>query len=98
MKAFPPAPPAPTLVAMKSEPATTTLILASASPRRRELLGRTGVQFEVMPCQLPEPTDKPPAMTAIEWAEYLACFKASDVAKRHPSRWVLGADTLVDCE
>lgn len=73
------------------------LILASASPRRRELLASLGVRFEVLPCPLPEPECKPEAITTGAWAEALACFKAAAVAERHRDCWVLGADTIVVC-
>jgi len=73
------------------------LILASASPRRRELLGGLGVSFVVEPCRLPEPVTKPAAVSAEAWALALAHFKAREVAERHSDRWVLGADTIVRC-
>lgn len=73
------------------------LILASASPRRRELLAQLGVPFEVIPCALPEPEGPPTEVTPASWAEALAYFKARSVAGEHPGRWVLGADTIVVC-
>ncbi len=69
------------------------LILASASPRRRELLRQCGVDFEVVPAEVPEVHD--PALTARELCLINAHRKARVVAKRHPDRLVLGADTLV---
>lgn len=74
-----------------------TLILASASPRRHELLAPLGVAFEVQPCPLPEPERKPPAVSPESWALALAYFKARSVAELQPRRWVLGADTIVVC-
>lgn len=73
------------------------LILASASPRRRELLSGLGVKFEVEPCRVPEPVSKPDDLSPAAWAEALACFKAAAVAQRRPGQWVLGADTVVVC-
>ncbi len=69
------------------------LILASASPRRLELLGQTGVKFEVDPAHIPEErgADEAP----IDYARRLAEEKARAVAARHPGRYVLGADTIV---
>jgi len=69
------------------------LILASGSPRRRELLGRFGVPFTVIASGVDEtpPTDATPP----EVAEHLARLKARDVAAQHPGVFVLGADTLV---
>ncbi len=75
-----------------------TLILASASPRRRQLLSELGLRFEVCPSALPEPEQKPESVTAQAWAEALAYFKARSVAENSPGRWVLGADTIVTCD
>jgi septum formation protein len=69
------------------------LILASASPRRRELLAQLGVTFEVVPAQVVEhedPHSDPRAMVA-----HNAALKADWVAARHPEAFVLGADTTV---
>ncbi len=76
---------------------TPPLILASASPRRREILRDLGVAFEVIPSPLEEPADAPPAVSGGGWAEAVAYFKARAVADRNAGRWVLGADTVVDC-
>lgn len=75
------------------------IILASASPRRRELLAAIYPHFDVVPCPLPEPADKPAARTPEEWAGELAEFKAAAVAALPFAyrRWVLGADTIVAC-
>lgn len=73
---------------------TYPLILASASPRRRELIGFLGVPFEVIPSAydevLPESHPDVPAL-----ARHLAAEKARDVARRFPERLVVGADTIV---
>jgi septum formation protein len=73
-------------------PAPTRLILASASPARRELLARTGLPFEVMPAQVDEPTQgftDPRAMVqAVSW------LKAAAVAPRVDAGVVLAADTI----
>jgi septum formation protein len=70
------------------------LILASASPRRRELLTLLGLPFEVIPSaydeKLPERTSDPELLAA-----ELAAGKAAEVAAREPRRVVIGADTLV---
>ena len=72
------------------------LILASASPRRLELLARIGVvPDEVAPAQVdenPEPRERP-----ADLARRLAAAKARDVAGRFPGALVLGADTVVAC-
>jgi len=71
-----------------------TLILASGSPRRRELLAKMGATFEVITTDVEEHM---PAETddAQKLAVHNAMLKARAVAKLHPNRWVLGADTIV---
>jgi septum formation protein len=74
------------------------LILASASPRRRELLARLDVPFEVRPSGIEEPL--PPGVPASALAMALARAKARDVGDRlcavgEAPALVLGADTLV---
>ena len=69
------------------------LILASASPRRRELLAQLGVPFDVVVARVTEHEDsttEPRRMVA-----HNAALKADWVAERHPAAWVLGADTTV---
>jgi septum formation protein len=69
------------------------LILASASPRRRELLERVGVAIEVLPANIDEtPRDRedPEAYVA-----RIALAKAAALAAAYPARWVLAADTTV---
>jgi septum formation protein len=70
-----------------------TLILASASPRRRDLLAARGIRFEVVPStveETPRPGEPPEA-----FAQRLAREKASDVARQRPGTCVLAADTVV---
>ena len=69
------------------------LILASASPRRRELLAQLGFPFEVIVAQVVEhedPSTDPRVMVA-----HNAALKADWVAERYPDSVVLGADTTV---
>jgi MAF protein len=72
----------------------TPLILASASPRRRELLAYLGVAFTVLPAgideSIPETMDDP-----ITFARHLAETKSRAIASRHPRVAVLAADTIV---
>jgi septum formation protein len=68
-------------------------ILASASPRRRELLASIGLDFEVMPSDIPEVRGEGEAPE--EYVARLSREKASALATRHPSRWVIAADTTV---
>lgn len=73
------------------------VVLASASPRRQELLRQVGIPFTVDPSE----TDETflPQWSAAEIAERLAERKARDVASRHPEAdVVLGADTVVILE
>ncbi len=69
------------------------LVLASASPRRQELLRNAGIPFEVQPAHIPE--DPLPGEQAKDCAERLASEKALAVAKQRPRDIVLGADTVV---
>jgi septum formation protein len=69
------------------------LILASASPRRQELLAQFGLPFTVVVADVTEheaPDAEPRALVA-----HNAALKAGWVAARHPEAWVLGADTTV---
>jgi septum formation protein len=69
------------------------LVLASASPRRLELLKRLGLELSVEPAvvdETPEP-DEPPALHV----QRVALAKARAVAARHPELPVLAADTVV---
>lgn len=68
------------------------LILASQSPRRRELLQAAGYSFV---CHSPEVDEFTEAATAAELVVLNAKHKAMEVAAKFPSRIVLGADTLV---
>jgi septum formation protein len=68
-------------------------VLASSSPRRRELLRNAGIQFEVQSSDVPEvhvSGEKP-----LEFASRLALAKAGAIAKLRPDDYVLGADTIV---
>jgi len=69
------------------------LILASASPRRLELLRRVGLSVDVIPAAVPEEPAAGEAPDAL--AVRLARDKALAVAGGAPGRWVLGADTVV---
>lgn len=72
----------------------TRLVLASASPRRVNLLEQLGLSFEVLPSGVPE---DPPGGTAqpADLARGLALRKAEAVALKSPDALVLGADTVV---
>jgi len=69
------------------------LVLASASPRRQELLRNAGIPFTVQPASI----DETPLAgeSPRECAERLAREKALAVFQLNPQQWVLGADTIV---
>ena len=69
------------------------LVLASASPRRRELLQNAGIPFIIQPSEIPELPREGEAPQAC--AKRLAREKALDVFRQRPQDFVLGADTIV---
>ena len=69
------------------------LILASESPRRKEMLRELGVDFTAVPSAVPELA--PEHLSPAETAQINAYRKARATAKRFPDRLVLGADTVV---
>lgn len=69
------------------------LILASASPRRRQLLTEAGYRFDVDPSEIDEPEPVGPVDPA-QYAALLAWRKAHAVASRHEHGLVLAADTV----
>jgi septum formation protein len=70
-----------------------SLILASASPRRRQLLAEAEYRFEVDPSGIEEPEPEPGTI-ALGYAARLAWQKAAEVASRRGSGLILGADTV----
>jgi len=71
-------------------------ILASSSPRRRQLLREAGYSFRVVPPSVNEPDVSHPSMLPAQQAEALAYFKARSVYETvQPGVPVLGADTVV---
>jgi septum formation protein len=72
------------------------IILASASPRRSELLESAGIRFDVVPGHIDEtpfPNEEPVAHVL-----RLAQEKAREVAHREAGHWFVGADTIVLCD
>jgi septum formation protein len=69
------------------------IVLASQSPRRRELLTLIGIPHEVMPADLDE--TRRGGESPASYVERLAREKASTVARREPGALVIGADTTV---
>jgi septum formation protein len=75
------------------------LILASESPRRRELLRGMGVRFEVVTARVRELDGATsPHLSPVDLAWENARRKAKAVAALRPGRWILGADTVVALE
>jgi len=72
------------------------LILASQSPRRKQLLQSARIPFRTKPSGVHEP--RPGSSRPHEYAKRLALKKALFIAKQHPDDWVLGADTIVVCK
>lgn len=75
---------------------STTIVLASASPRRSELLESAGISFRVVPadiCEDPLPEEEP-----VDHVLRLAEEKAKAAAERTEGRFFLGADTIVLCD
>lgn len=72
----------------------STLILASASPARQELLRAAGVPFECVPSRVREIQGRGRRLRDVVLSN--ARRKALVVSRRFPGRWVLGADTLIE--
>ncbi|MBQ7455573.1 MAG: septum formation protein Maf [Clostridia bacterium] len=70
------------------------LILASASPRRKELLSLMGLELELCPVDVDERLSGAPDAVVMQLAQH----KARAAAAMCPGQPVLGADTLVACE
>lgn len=72
-----------------------SLLLASTSPRRKDLLQSLGVPFKIVAPKFEEtPTSLAPTAECLLFAEE----KARSVLADHPDAWVLGSDTLIDCD
>ena len=69
------------------------IVLASGSPRRKQLLEQIDLEFEVVPSQINE--DFSINLSPTDFVEHYAQEKAKDVAKSYTDKWVIGADTIV---
>lgn len=78
-------------------PTSVPLILASASPRRKQLLTEAGYTIEVDPSDIHEPEPGPDTL-AVDYVAMLAWRKAAAVARRRGSGLVLAADTACAVE
>lgn len=72
------------------------LLLASASPRRREILENLGFEFEVLPSNVDE--SEVPWTDPVESAKLLAEIKGVDAQMTRPRKTIIAADTIVLCE
>ena len=79
-----------------AEKKTSPLILASASPRRRQLLADAGYDFIIIPPEIDESAYLSDHLSPCRYAEQLALAKAKSIAEQHPDSLVIGADTIVD--
>lgn len=73
------------------------VILASASPRRKELLGLLGIPFEIIPSDVSENINAE-GLDMKEYVEILAERKTMAVAQSHESAIVIGSDTIVSMD
>ncbi|MBN2644947.1 MAG: septum formation inhibitor Maf [Desulfuromonadaceae bacterium] len=74
------------------------IVLASASPRRRDLLASVGLRFQVVPSRVDETHQ--PGETPHAFVQRLSEEKAAEVAARTDvtGRWFIGSDTIVLCD
>jgi len=72
------------------------ILLASTSPRRRELLGLLGLQFQIVPPTCKETLS--PHLAPSEQTRKFAQDKAQSVANQHPEDLVIGSDTVIEIE
>lgn len=76
-----------------SQPPLNNLILASGSPRRRDMLTAAGLQFDIVISPAEELHDEQIPLHTL--CETNAELKALAVSSQYPEAWVIGADTLV---
>lgn len=69
------------------------LILASASPRRKDLLRKAGYRFRIVPSRIQETA--PRSFSPQRLVKHLALKKAVSISRKYPLAVVLGADTIV---
>lgn len=70
-----------------------TVILASQSPRRQELLARVLNEFDVIPAEIDETVKA--GLTPVEYVLSMANQKAEQIAVKYPEALVIGCDTIV---
>jgi septum formation protein len=72
------------------------LILASSSPRRKEILTMLGIPFEIMPADIDESVQ--PGENPTDYVERLAVEKALKVSLQFPDAYVIGSDLSIDVD
>ena len=75
---------------------SSSIVLASASPRRKELLTQAGYKFTVVEPSIDESASGLEDTEPCEYAKQLALAKAKSVAVNYPDCIIIGADTIVD--
>lgn len=73
---------------------TKSFILASASPRRKELFARLNIPFEIMTSDVEETSVE--ATSVEQYVTEVALLKAREIAKKAPGKVIVGADTIVE--
>ena len=81
-----------------TEQTNISIILASSSPRRKQLLAEAGYKFTIVWPDIDESAFDIEGISPCECAERLALAKAKSVAEKFPDCLVLGADTVADFE
>ena len=81
-----------------TEQSNVPIILASSSPRRKQLLAEAGYKFTIVLPDIDESAFDTEGINPCEFAERLALAKAKAVAEKFPECLVLGADTVADFE
>ncbi|MGB2807649.1 MAG: nucleoside triphosphate pyrophosphatase [Sedimentisphaerales bacterium] len=79
-----------------TEQTKVPIILASSSPRRKQLLAEAGYNFTPVHPDIDEPAFVGEGISPCEYAERLALAKAKSVAEKFPDSLVIGADTVAD--
>jgi septum formation protein len=79
-----------------TEQSKVPLILASSSPRRKQLLSEAGYKFTIVCPDIDESAFDTEGISPCEFAERLALAKAKAVADKFPDSLILGADTVAD--
>jgi septum formation protein len=81
-----------------TEQTNVPIILASSSPRRKQLLAEAGYNFTCVDPDVDESAFEAEGISPCEYAERLALAKAKSVAEKFPDCLVIGADTVADFE